>query len=391
MLILVIQINLTGAAITKDTKAEDGTLRNVYCGTVKEIQDALRNAKAGDKIIIKEGSYQGTWMTSGYFYSAANGTEENTIIIESENSDKPSELKGLRDSSGYVLYLTGDYWIVNNLKITYGQKGIMIDNGNNNIINNCEIYDVQQEGVHFRDGSSNNLLVNSWVHNTGTARPDFGEGVYVGSDKGKWTEFKKECDNNIIRGCTIGPYVGAEHVDIKEGTTGTIVEDSVFKGTGISGKNYADSFIDVKGNKAIIRDNKSYRENNPIIVDAFQIHVQVDGWGEENEFYNNDLYLDNKDVYVLNNSKGTAKVWNNRRYPEGNMYKGNNEIIDGIEYELEDVNKDGEIDILDLTIISSAYNLSKNDELFNVNLDINRDDVIDIFDIVKVARRVEII
>ncbi|MGG4103425.1 hypothetical protein AAXB25_05805 [Paenibacillus lautus] len=105
---------------------------------------------------------------------------------------------------------------------------------------------------------------------------------------------------------------------------GTLVENCIFYGEGISGANYADSFIDVKGNGAIIRNNTAYQNGNSIIVDAFQLHEIVPGWGIDNEFSNNTLYLTEPSAYVIgayNNASATA--YQNTRSPAGNMYRGN--------------------------------------------------------------------
>lgn len=40
------------------------------------------------------------------------------------------------------------------------------------------------------------------------------------------------------------------------------------------------------------------------------------------------MYLEDSPGYLLDTTKGTAKVYNNVRYPEGNMYKGNYEELD---------------------------------------------------------------
>ena len=365
----------------------DGILRTVYCSTVSEIQNALKDAKAGDKIIIKEGSYTGPWMKGGYFYSNASGTEEHPIIIESEHSNNKSELVGLRNSGGAVFYLVGSYWRINNIKMRVGQKGIIIDQGSNNIVNNCEVSEIGQEGIHIRDGSCNNVIVDTKIRDTGKQTPGFGEGIYVGSDKGKWQEFKKECDNNIIRHCQIGPNVAAESVDIKEGTTGTIIEDCSFDGTGMTGQNYADSFLDIKGNNSVIRDNYGYRNGNTVITDAFQVHVQVEGWGQNNRFFNNHMSLDTSDCYILNNSKGTTIAFDNERYPDGNMYRGDGVLIEESPYDEYDFDKNGKIDIMDSAYICARYNLQASDTSYEEKYDLNKDGIIDIYDIVMVGRK----
>lgn len=286
----------------------------VNCSTASCLTSALANAAPGDRIILAAGTY------TGNFVSGVNGTSSNPIIIESASAANKAILNGGGTSSGYTLYLTGDYTQVKNIKVTNAKKGIMIDNANYGLIDGVEVYNIGEEGVHYRDGSSNNVIQNSSVYDTGKVTADYGEGVYVGSDVGKWGTYVKEANNNRITNVTIGPNVTAESVDIKEGTTGTIVENSTFNGTGISGANAADSFMDVKGNNSIIRNNTVYRNGNSIIVDAFQVHERSTGWGYNNDFYNNTVNLDNATPYVVLVNGGSATACNNMRTPSGNMY-----------------------------------------------------------------------
>ena len=311
-----------------DDVANDNNLvlRTVYCSSTAELQLALKNVQPGDRIMLKPGIYTGEKNNSGYsyahFYSGKQGTAAKPIIIESEDPSDPAILEGNSGDWGYVLYITGDYWEVRNLKIRTGKKGIMLDKSNYSLIYGCEVFEIGEEGIHLRDGSSHNIIENCNLHDIGLFNPGYGEGVYVGSDKGKWDQFEKACDHNIINNCIFGPHVAAEHIDIKEGTTGTIVEHCLFNGTGITGENSADSFIDVKGNNSIIRNNIGHRNSNFKIVDAFQVNERVPGWGIDNEFYGNTLYLDNFHPYIINVKKGSAKASDNIRIPEGNKYKG---------------------------------------------------------------------
>jgi hypothetical protein len=303
------------------------------CATMEQIQAAMKAAQPGDTIVIAPGTYTGKKGTStsgsdkGHFYAGNSGTPSAPIIMKSLDPANPAILKGVAYNYGYVLYVTGDYWEFRDLKVEFGQKGIMLDNGNHNRITDCEISDIGDEAVHFRDGSSNNTIEQSKVHDTGKNQPQYGEGVYVGSANGSWGQYLKECDNNRIAQCEIGPGVTAEHVDIKEGTIGAIVEYCTFDGTGISGQNYADSFIDAKGNNAVIRYNTGYRNNNNFIVDAFQVHHVYEGWGQNNDFHHNTVYLDTDLPYVVNNAGGTATAAENVRIPAGNMYKNVNSTV----------------------------------------------------------------
>ncbi|WP_249435910.1 right-handed parallel beta-helix repeat-containing protein [Paenibacillus sp. Marseille-Q4541] len=286
------------------------------CSTSSCLSSALKNVVPGGQIILSPGTYTGS------FSSIVDGTDAQPITIRSQNPAQPAILSGYSAGSGYSLRIQGDYWIIRDLKMTNAQKGIMLDNSNHTLITNVEVYNIGYEGVHFRDGSSYSTIENSYIHDTGLTGAGYGEGVYVGSAEG--ASYNQNTHYNVIRNVVFGPNITAEHIDIKERTIGTLVENCTFHGEGISGANYADSFIDVKGNGAIIRNNTVYQNGNQVIVDAFQLHEIVPGSGTGNQFLNNTLYLTSPDVYVVAAYSNTsATVSGNTRSPAGNMYKGN--------------------------------------------------------------------
>lgn len=293
-----------------------GDAQEIICNTVSCLSKALKSVSPGSSIVLAAGIYTGS------FSSDINGASGQPIVIRSADPSNPAILSGISTSSGYALRVRGDYWEVRDLKFTNAQKGIILDHSNYSLITDVEVYNTGMEGVHFRDGSSYSTIQNSSIHHTGRTSPGYGEGVYVGSAEG--AGYNQATHYNTIRNVVFGPHVTAEHIDIKERTIGTIVENCTFRGEGISGANYADSFIDVKGNDAIIRNNVGHQGNNNVIVDGFQLHEVVTGWGIGNQFMNNAVYMDNADAYVIaayNNS--SAQAANTVRSPAGNMYKGN--------------------------------------------------------------------
>ncbi|TBL71517.1 discoidin domain-containing protein [Paenibacillus thalictri] len=288
------------------------------CSTASCLTSALSSAAAGDVITLADGV-----TFSGHFTASANGTAANPITIQSNAANK-AILDAGGTGSNYTLYITGDYWVVKNVKITNAKKGIMLDHSNHTMIDGAEVYNIGEEAVHFRDGSSYNTIQNSYIHDAGTVNPEYGEGVYIGSDYGKWSTYAKETDYNVVKNNTIGPNVRAESIDIKEGSTGAVIEGNTFNGTGISGANSADSFMDVKGNNNIIRNNIGYRNGNAQINDAFQTNERQPGWGYDNDFYGNTVYMDIAAGYVVNVKAGSAKVCGNTRNPvsASAMYTG---------------------------------------------------------------------
>jgi hypothetical protein len=73
--------------------------------------------------------------------------------------------------------------------------------------------------------------------------PGYGEGVYIGSAVSV-TGFDYRCDRNKVLNCTFRG-IAAEHIDVKEFTTGTEIGGCTFFGDGMTGENYAGSFIDI--------------------------------------------------------------------------------------------------------------------------------------------------
>ena len=278
-------LGLLVAALTFSTmciyprQTSAAVLRTITCSTADQIQNALKNAQAGDRIVIKPGTYVGNTSTSGnskaHFYSGKSGTSANKIILESETTSDKAVLKGTSFDASYVLYITGDNWEIKNVKVTYAQKGVVLDNANDNKLIGVNVYTVGQEGIHIRDGSDRNVIDGCTVKATGRAsgQKGYGEGIYIGTDRASWDvnggSYARDCNDNTIQNCTIGPDVTAESIDIKEGTFGTKVLNNTFMGAGISGENSADTFIDIKGRNVTVSGNKFYKQNNSIITGSY--------------------------------------------------------------------------------------------------------------------------
>lgn len=291
----------------------------INVSTTEELRNALGTVSAGDTILLAAGEYQwGQKGTAGsLFMSSAEGTEKAPITIKSMDKSSPAILKGTDFSDGMAFYITGDHWIIEDLVFCDAKKGIMLDNSNFTTIKNVTVHNIGEEGIHIRDGSSDCCVIGANVYDCGFLTANRGEGIYIGSAKST-TGYDYDCSNNLVQSCVIGPGVTAECVDIKEYTTGNIIENCTMYGGGITS---VDSFIDLKGNEAVVRDNIFYDDENINITDAVQLHCQVEGWGCNNEIYGNTAYLTAETAYFVRSWSGTScSVWNNVRNPESDTY-----------------------------------------------------------------------
>jgi CHAT domain-containing protein len=253
----------------------------VNVDTADELTDALSGAKPGTLIRLAPGTYEGN------FKASAAGAPDNPISV---CGPREAVLDGGTTATGYVVHLDKvSGWILSGFTVTRGKKGVMLDESSENLLTGLLIHDIGEEAVHFRRFSSQNTISLSEIRDTGKETPGFGEGVYIGSAVSNWdsitgsSDVPDTSDNNKVLTTLFGPGITAEHIDVKEGTTGGEVRGNTFYGAGISGANFADSWMDVKGNGYQIEENTGDGSPN----DGFQTHVAVSGWGNDNVFSKN--------------------------------------------------------------------------------------------------------
>ncbi|MEU5533226.1 right-handed parallel beta-helix repeat-containing protein [Streptomyces sp. NPDC020362] len=240
----------------------------IEVSTAAQLKSALGSAKPGDTIHLADGTY------TGNFKATAPAAAASRITL----TGSPQAV--LSASGGYGLHLNGaSYWTVSGLTVTGGQKGIMIDAAKGVVVDGVTVHDLDMEGVHFRSSSTDGVIRNSRIYDTGHDGRGMGEGVYVGTAN----TLSDKSDRIQILNNTIGPGVGGENVDIKEGTTGAQIVGNTFDGSGLTGANYDDSWVDVKGDDVLVQDNTGRNTSN----DGYQTHTQQSGWGCGTVFRNN--------------------------------------------------------------------------------------------------------
>lgn len=279
--------------------------RQMTVQSADSLRVAMRDAIAGDTILVAPGIYTGSTSLSGdpgnlpngtgYFWIGNDGTAQHPIVVVAQDPANPPVLQGTTVSSGYVVHVTGDHVILKNLILETGDKIVVFDNASHGLIEDCELRRSGNELLHIRDASSNVVIHRSVLHNSGNVAPNFGEGIYIGTDQARWGA------DDVQKTGTVAPWWGdkavsegfggydwrvhgtkvecshlhdisAEPIDIKEGTQYTEVTGNVFDGDstgrkgGASYFDYVDSYIDQKGVKGAFRRNVFYAGTNTGLV-----------------------------------------------------------------------------------------------------------------------------
>jgi len=266
---------------TTSNPTDPGNVRRI--ATSGELTGALATARPGQVLELADGIY------SGKFLIESSGTASAPIVLRGSRGAVLDG--GSIEEIGYTLYLLGaNHWRLEGFSVRAGQKGVVLDRSSHNVLSRLEVSMVGMEAVHLRTGSSDNRVERSRIHDTGLFTPGFGEGVYLGSAKSNWLKYGSpdgsgdHSDRNAVIGNRIYATTG-ENIDIKEGTTGGVIAGNFLDGADLSGDNFADTWIDVKGNGYQIVGNTGVDS----LANGFETHVILDGWGRGNVFRSNVL------------------------------------------------------------------------------------------------------
>jgi hypothetical protein len=257
----------------------DGCAGDVEVTDADGLHEALDAAEPGQTIALAAGTYDGP------FTITRSGTADAAITL---CGPRDAVLDGGSTDHGYVLHLDGaSYWTVSGLGVTRGQKGVMLDGASYVELVSLYVDRIGDEGIHLRAGSSHNLVRDTIVQRTGLRKPEYGEGIYVGSAESNWCDIS-DCapdrsDHNRVEGNTVRATT-AEAVDVKEGTTGGRLVDNDLDGPTTEA---ADSVVDLKGNGWTVRRNVVRAR----AADGIQVHVVVSQWGRGNRIVENSFHL----------------------------------------------------------------------------------------------------
>lgn len=137
-------------------------------------------------------------------------------------------------------------------------KGLDVQMTNASTFSNITTRYTLQEGIRLRYNSTYNTVFGCNITFTGRLWAGIGEGLYVGtSTRNSIASGRPEDQSNfnVITFNTFGEGIPAENIDLKEYTSGGLVANNTFNGSGIAGLNGAIAWVAVKGRGYTIANN----------------------------------------------------------------------------------------------------------------------------------------
>lgn len=238
---------------------------------------ALASAQPGETIALAPGTY------TGDFTATRSGTASAPITV---CGSRGAVLAGPTTTEGYTFYLDhASWWRVEGFTVQGGQKGVMADGADHDLLDGLYVHGTGDEGIHLRSFSSDDVISHCLIRDTGLLESFYGEGLYVGSAHKNWCRYSgcqpDASDHDVLTGNNIASTT-AENIDIKEGTTGGTISDNQFNGAGMA-ESAATGWINVKGNDWTISGNTGVNS----VKNGYQVHQVYPGWGLDNVFTGN--------------------------------------------------------------------------------------------------------
>jgi hypothetical protein len=246
--------------------------------TASQLSGAITDARPGDLIELAPGAYSGRWTLT------ASGSASAKIML---CGPRTAILDGGGTSPAPItMTIRGSYWTLQGFTIRNAFQPLFLIGSQGVTVKGLEIFNIGNAAIALQHFSTHNLIEENYIHDTGKTNPQYGEGVYVGSAHSHWVSgVPDRTDNTTVRNNIIGPNIGAQMVDVKEGTTGTIVSGNTFNGAG--GSVSQDAWVNVYGNQSQVLNNTGTTAQ----LDGVKVEMVVTGWGTYNVFHGNSWNL----------------------------------------------------------------------------------------------------
>ncbi|PPF09677.1 hypothetical protein C5C04_14500 [Rathayibacter rathayi] len=248
---------------------------------------ALSNPSSGDVIHLADGWYTGKFALRG------TAAQPGSIWI---CGSPRAVLSSGSTSSGTALILNtvSDVHLVG-FSVRSSFQGIQVLASKGVQMAGLTVTDIGYEAVHFRNQTTDSLIVGSTIRRTGLVATKYGEGVYIGTSDRNWCEYNGCDPDRTARIAVVDNSItdtGAEPIEAKEGTLdGNIVGNTVLGGSRLSSE--VVSMILVSGNGWLAAGNSA----SGTTTYGYQVITRADGSGNDNTISGN-LALKTTDAAV---------------------------------------------------------------------------------------------
>jgi len=263
-----------------------------YVSTVTELQEAMRSPANLDEIIIDTSDDDSNELyfgvasvdTSGHdgahFYAGELPEDFEKVVVRGDGGDVT--LSGDDVDANAVLLVEGDNWEIRSVTLTGARNGVVLSGANNTFLSGISIEDVGERGLYMHNGSSNNVISNSSIFNTGMSlsgetEESQGEAIVVGEEVDDTTDFVFS-DNNYISNMVFGTDILTESVDVNNGATNTKINHSLFVTAGIDPVlSEQSSIVAISGEGTDYSYNMILHTNDELIDSGLTISGDVGG------------------------------------------------------------------------------------------------------------------
>ena len=237
--------------------------KKVYANNAQQLRKALSSAKAGEMIIVKPGTYSGSFEIrnkKGNVWRPITICASYGTVINTPNN------------VGLLLHKT-TYVNVVGITVKNASKGIRLETANRCTLDKVTVTNTEAECIHIQYRSNYNTVQNSKISNCGRKIPRVGEGIYLGSSS-----------RNVRRDVCVGNKIlnnritgtRAEPIDVKEYSRDGVISGNYLDGSRLCKCPDAVSLINVKGNGYRIENNTGRNA-----IEEFFKRSQVDKAGDQ--------------------------------------------------------------------------------------------------------------
>ena len=259
----------------------------------EDLNSILNNAKGGDTVLVKPGTYSKVTLSDKRF------SEQKPLIVRADGSGTVI-VKGDTITRGSALELNNcSYIVLEGIAFTNAMWGIYVKGSAHILIRNNEITNTGQEGCHIGRSSKYVDIIGNKIHDTGKFNSKWAEGVYVGSGSYGRSNFPDNCEYIWIEGNHIYKTGNAEAVNIKAESFHVTVRNNkihdIHPGTS---EQYNQAAITVEGGDNSLKNNYRLDEKRDVWIENNTIENVSDGYSD----WNNGIMFFGTGVYILNNT-----------------------------------------------------------------------------------------